>query len=257
MKNRSNSTVAKQTNIVIAQTPKRVLWRLSHHALMDTKHSNPLFNYLETHYQGNSTMNLILAKSLHSHPRLRRACHSHLGDAFCMQKYNISHECCPCHEKWDSNFSKYWNDSHDWSSSHIRHPVQRAEQQEQQGTDWSAKLKFLCKSPLLPLAGQPPTISQQRLKKFGALQLQFQPCWHFTLAFPHLPGVKELRETQKPWRLFQGFGYNEKHILANEIQLGTLTDGCALTAEMPDRPDRSQISPTVGPPLNVFGTVPL
>ena len=88
-------------------------------------------------------------------------------------------ECCPCHEKWHSNFTKYWNDSHDWSSSHIRHPVQRAEQQEQQGTDWSATLKLLCKSPCLKLRTQDnhlPFLNKD-WKSLVLSNYSSNPCW--------------------------------------------------------------------------------
>ena len=109
---------------------------------------------------------------------------------------------------------------------------------------------FMQKSlPQASHAGQPPSISQQRLKKFGALQLHFQPLLVlYPWGNPHLPGLKT---AVKALAVAFRIRLNRKHILANEIQLGTLTDAFALTAP---RPDRSQISPP-SPPLDVFGTV--
>ena len=63
-----------------------------------------------------------------SHPPLRRPYSSHLGDAFCMEKYNIwrsgylskFHEVLPLPRKWRSNFTKYCTCHAKWISWLIR-----------------------------------------------------------------------------------------------------------------------------------------
>ena len=128
--------------------------------------------------------------------------------------------------------------------------MQRAEQQEQQGTDWSATLKFLCKSPCLKLRTQDNHLAflNKDWKSLALSNYSSNPCWYFTLE--EIRACQALNSRKSLGGCLQ-VRLNRKHILANEIQLGTLTDAFALTAP---RPDRSQISPP-SPPLDVFGTV--
>ena len=80
-----------------------------------------------------------------SHPPLRRPYSSHLGDAFCMEKYNISRSGYRLSIKISRNAAPATksdtppspntapatqNESHEWSASDMKRHVQCAEQQE-------------------------------------------------------------------------------------------------------------------------------